>query len=135
MNKQQLSNFINQYTHCFKTYDLNALKNHYKLGCTLSTPDKLVLIETETDFACEFEQIFTQLKAANTANFLFSNISYTRLNTSTIVLGGTWVFSNNLKEAFAEFYACYHLIKENEKIKIISVVSHDISNAIVFAEK
>lgn len=130
-----LQSFIQGYLKCFKHYDIKALQNFYHLPCTLSTPDKLVQVTTNEKFEQEFLQIFTQLKQANTAQFRFSNISYTKVSNTFITLGGHWIFINDQQETFAEFFACYHLLKENDNIKIVNVISHEVENTVTFAEE
>lgn len=131
----KLQSFIQGYLECFKHYDIKTLQKYYCLPCTLSTPDKLVLVTTNEKFEQEFLQIFTQLKQANTVEFRFSNISYTKVNNEFITLGGHWVFINDQQETFAEFFACYHLLKENDNIKIVNVISHEVENTVTFTEK
>ena len=133
--KHQLKQFIQRYIACFAEYDLTTLQRFYQLPCTLSTPDKLVLVASTNDFEEEFSQIFAQLKEAQTAAFSFNEISFTQVSDSMIILGGHWRFKNAAQEPFAEFFACYHLIKKNDKLTIVNVMSHQVENAITFAEK
>ncbi|GHF01596.1 ketosteroid isomerase family protein [Thalassotalea profundi] len=133
--KQQLKSFIQNYISCFTQYDVKTLQNFYQLPCTLSTPDKLVLITSSEEFEEEFRQIFTQLKEANTAKFSFKDISFTQVNEAIIMLGGHWTFKDTKQDIFADFFACYHLVKENNKLNIVNVMSHEVENTVTFDEQ
>lgn len=133
MNKHKLQAFLQGYIQCFREYDLNALKTYYQLPCTLSTPEKLVLVTTDTEFEQEFSQIFTQLQEANTTALSFTDVSYTKITDAVATLGGQWRFICDQKTVFAEFFACYQLIEQNNKITIVNVMSHEIDNRVTFS--
>ncbi|XQW86518.1 hypothetical protein ACOYR1_07295 [Thalassotalea piscium] len=135
MLKQRLQRFCQGYVQCFKHYDIKTLQNYYQIPCTLSMPDNLILVSSEKIFEQEFLQIYTQLKDAGTTDFSFSDISYTQVNESLTLLGGKWRFFNSEQEIFAEFFACYHLFQEENKIIIVNVMSHEVDHSVTFTEK
>ncbi|MBB6542253.1 hypothetical protein [Thalassotalea piscium] len=133
--EEKLAVFFQGYITCFKDYDIDNLKKYYQLPCTLSTPDKLILVQSTEAFMQEFSEIFMQLKNANTNDFNFSQITYTEVNNALTVVGGQWTFINDQQEVFAAFFACYHILAENNSFKIVNVMSHEVENSVTFAEK
>jgi hypothetical protein len=127
---EKIVRLFNAYITAFKQYNLNDVVEFYHLPCTLHTPDKLVLLENEAECIKELENIFTQLKQANTRDILVSNASYTLVTDSVLLACVNWTFINEQGETFADFCAIYHLILIDNQLKIINVVSHELDNSI-----
>jgi hypothetical protein len=130
MINQQLDNLFQAYILAFKQYDLLAVQQCYQLPCSLHTPDKIAYIANDADFKQEFVDIFTVLKHANTQNITATNASYSLGVADTIDVCIDWAFIDGKNDVFTDFCAFYHLVKVEEQYKIISVVSHDLSNSV-----
>ena len=61
--------------------------------------------------------------------------SYSRVTSEVLLVSIEWDFIDSQGAVFADFCATYHLIQIKDELKIISVVSHDLSSAIVLAHK
>jgi NADH:ubiquinone oxidoreductase subunit C len=105
----------------------------YHLPCTLNTPDKIVLLESEQALVTEFTDIFAQLKQAQTKDIIGSNASFMQLTPSSspqlILVCIDWDFIDENNQTFADFSAFYHLIDIDGQLKIINVVSHELENS------
>jgi len=130
MKNQPLDNLFQEYISAFKQYDLSAVQHCYQLPCTLHTPDKIAYIADEASFKQEFEDIFTVLQHANTVNIVATKATYSLREGDTLDVCIDWAFIDDKKEVFADFCAFYHLVKVEQQYKIISVVSHDLSNSV-----
>jgi hypothetical protein len=130
MKNQQLDNLFQAYILAFKQYDLSAAQQCYQLPCTLHTPDKVAYLASDASFKQEFEDIFTVLRHANTQNIIATKATYSLGVVDTIDVCIDWAFIDDKEEVFADFCAFYHLVKVEEQYKIISVVSHDLSNSV-----
>ncbi|NQZ22708.1 MAG: hypothetical protein HRT53_11690 [Colwellia sp.] len=130
MKSKQLDHLFQAYISAFKHYDLSAVQACYQLPCTLHTPDKIAYIANNVSFKQEFDDIFTVLRHANTENIIATKATYSLGIDDTIDVCIDWAFIDKSKEVFADFCAFYHLVKVAEQYKIISVVSHDLSNSV-----
>ena len=130
MKNKQLDNLFQAYILAFKQYDLSAVQQCYQLPCTLHTPDKVAYLANNVNFKQEFDDIFTVLRHANTQNIIATKATYSLGVAETIDVCIDWAFIDDKKEMFADFCAFYHLVKVEEQYKIISVVSHDLSNSV-----
>jgi len=130
MINQKLVKLFNYYISAFKKYDLAELKQCYALPCTLHMPDKIVYLINDSDFEKEFIDIFTVLKHAKTQDILVTKASYNESFNGSIDVCIDWAFIDDNNEVFADFCAFYHLIVIENKLKIISVVSHDLTNSV-----
>jgi len=130
MKSKQLDKLFQAYILAFKQYDLSAVQQCYQLPCTLHTPDKVAYLANDISFKQEFDDIFTVLKHAKTENILATKATYSLGIAETIDVCIDWAFVDDTKEVFADFCAFYHLVKVAEQYKIISVVSHDLSNSV-----
>jgi len=130
MMNQQLVSLFQEYLSAFKEYDLAALKQCYSLPCSLHTPDKIAYLVNEFDFEQEFIDIFTVLQHAKTQNIIITKASYNESINGSVDVCIDWAFSNDEDEIFADFCAFYHVIIFENKLKIMNVVSHDLSNSV-----
>jgi hypothetical protein len=131
MKNKQLGNLFQEYISAFKEYDLSAVQQCYQLPCTLHTPDKIAYLTSDVSFKQEFDDIFTVLRHANTQNIIATKATYSLGLLDTIDVCIDWAFIDDKNEVFADFCAFYHLVKVEEQYKIISVVSHNLSNSVV----
>ncbi|MDP7592673.1 MAG: hypothetical protein QF552_08265 [Litorilituus sp.] len=138
MLKQKLEVLFGQYLNAFERYDLDKVCDCYHLPCTLNTPDKIVLINDVKQCEQEFSAIFTQLAQANTDKIIARKASYMHLNENLVIACIDWDFVDDKAQVFADFSAFYHIsvtYSDSAKItiqelKIINVVSHELSNSI-----
>jgi hypothetical protein len=130
MKNQQLDNLFQAYISAFKQYDLSAVKQCYQLPCTLHTPDKIAFLADDVSFKQEFDDIFTVLRHANTQNIIATRATYSIGIGESVDVCIDWAFIDDKKEIFADFCAFYHLVNVEGQYKIISVVSHDLSNSV-----
>ena len=118
------------YIAAFNRYDLNAVAACYHLPCTLHTPDKAVLLKNAKESQQEFSHIFTQLQQAKTSNIIARKASYSVVSEYLLLASIDWEFVDEQGEIFADFFAIYHLVLIDNELKIINVVSHDLSNSL-----
>ena len=125
--------FFTNYVTAFKNYDLSKVVACYHLPCTLNTPDKVVLLTAPKQCEQEFSDIFTQLQQAKTSNIIAKKASYSMITKALMLVCIDWDFIDGQGEVFADFCAIYHLILIEGELKIINVVSHDLSSTIELA--
>lgn len=125
-----LAQLYRHYIESFSRLDISAVKQCYVLPCTLSTPDKVVLLDNEETFEKEFSDIFNVLKQEDINGFKTSNASFSQINENLVVVSIDWQFLQGANNLFTEFTAIYHLTKLNDEFKIANVISQDISQAI-----
>jgi len=63
-NIDKIEKLFNEYLQAFLCYDLTHVSQCYQIPCTLSTPDKIVVITEPLMFEQEFNAIFEQLQSA-----------------------------------------------------------------------
>lgn len=129
MLKEKLEKLFSLYLAGFKKYDIEAVSECYHLPCTLHTHDRVVLLSEPAEFNREFDNIFAQLKLANTQNIVATRASYVNLTESLVLVCVDWDFINNQQEIFADFSAFYHVVVENDQASIVNVVSQDLSSS------
>lgn len=133
MLEQALIKLFKDYIKAFEHYSLEAALACYHLPCTLHTPDKIAYLANIEAFNHEFEQIFTVLKQAKTQRIIPTSASYNNAANSSIDVCIDWAFVDSNDEIFADFSAFFHVITLNGQLKIVSVVSHDLTNSVELA--
>ena len=126
----KIISLFNAYLAAFKAHELNDVIACYHLPCTLHTPDKVVLLNNSQESQQEFNDIFSQLKQAKTANIIATNASYSVITDNVLLVSIDWAFIDEQENIFADFCAVYHLILINNEWKIFNVVSHELSNSL-----
>ena len=132
--KDQLEILFRDYIAAFAQLDIDKVSQCYLMPCMLSTPDKVVLLNSNETFVKEFSQIFNLLKQEEISTFVARAASYDQISESTAVVCIEWQFMTEPNNLFTEFTAIYHLTKSGDKFKIISVVSQDISQSISLSQ-
>ncbi|MDG1752839.1 MAG: hypothetical protein P8I03_14460 [Thalassotalea sp.] len=130
INETALVNLFLRYTAAFKCYDLSTVKQCYQLPCTLHTPDKVVYLASEIDLEKEFIQIFTVLQNAKISDIKITKATFNVSVNGAIDMCIDWAFIDENNKVFTDFCAFYHLVEIEEQFKIISVVSHELSNSV-----
>lgn len=130
-----IENLFNDYLMAFKSYNLDSVVKCYHLPCTLNTPDKVVLLTSIAACRQEFADIFAQLKEAKTSKIIARKASYSLITENLLLAAIDWEFIDEQGEIFADFCAIYHLTLVNSELKIINVVSHDLSNSLTLAHE
>ncbi len=130
MQTKKIANLFNGYLSAFKTYDLDKVAACYHLPCTLHTPDKVVLLKNTKNCLQEFNDIFSQLQHAKTSEIIARKASYSLVTENLLFASIDWEFINGQGEIFADFCAIYHLVLVEDELKIVNVVSHDLSNSL-----
>jgi len=133
---QQIENLFNQYLTAFSAYDLDAVVACYHIPCTLHTPDKIVLVNSIDECRQELNDIFIQLKQANTAKIVARSASYMSINDDLLLACVDWEFIDKQGQVFADFCAYYHIIIVNsakQELAIVNVVSHELVNSLSLA--
>ena len=133
MLDKQLQLLFNNYLIGFKTYDIAKVEACYHLPCTLHTPDRVVLLTDKKMLQQEFADIFSQLQQTQTANIIPLNASYSVVNENLFLVCIDWQFMDQQQQIFTEFSAHYYLIKVNDELKIVNVVSHELNNSLNLA--
>ena len=129
MDKQRLETFYQDYLSALSLYDLNALSLCYQLPCTLTLPEKILVLENKKDFFQEFTAIFEQLKVACLKEIQVLNASFSEINKNLVLVSIDWAFIDKNDDVFADFCAFFHLAFVNAQYKIVSVSSHELASA------
>lgn len=129
-----IENFFSHYLTAFKRYNLNKVVACYHVPCTLNTPDKVVLLNDKKTCQQEFNDILFQLKNAKTSDIKVGEASYSLVTENLIVACVDWFFIDEQGEIFTDFCAIYHLAMVEGELKIINVISHELSNSIMLAQ-
>ncbi|GLX80117.1 hypothetical protein tinsulaeT_34570 [Thalassotalea insulae] len=130
MVTETLENLFNQYQAAFAGYQLSDVADCYHLPCTLSTPDNMVVVLQKQQLDQVLNEIFQQLKQAQTKEIKVLRASYTLVNDEIVLACVDWAFINAEQQIFADFSAFYHLIKEGNSYKIVSVSSQQLSQSV-----
>ena len=95
-------------------------------------------LPNEDVFKQEFIDIFTVLKHGNISKIIADKASFQYCHQNALDVCINWLFFDENNQLFTDFSAFYHLIKLNNKSqeswKIVSVVSHEIQNAVELSE-
>jgi hypothetical protein len=130
MLEQALIKLFKDYISAFEQYNFTAAQACYHLPCTLHTPDKIAYLSDSESFDKEFEEIFIVLEHAKTKKIIPTAASFNNSVNSSVDVCVDWAFIDDKGEVFADFTAFYHVIKIADQFKIVSVVSHDLSNSV-----
>ncbi len=130
MKASGLINLFQDYIAGFKSYNLNVIKNCYHLPCSLHTPDKIAYLVEDKDFEEEFLNIFLVLKQGNTKDIRVTKATFSEYIDGSVDVCIDWQFVDEKGEVFADFCAFYHVVNLEKNYKIISVVSHELSNSV-----
>lgn len=133
--KQKIEKLFIAYQQAFKSYDVEKVKGCYQTPCTLTTADKVIVINDQSSFEKEFNEIFAQLKSASTKDFAVTKASYQKLNESLILACIDWAFINENEEVFADFSAFYHIADQQGQLSIVNVMSHPLEQSAELAYK
>ena len=130
MKTKQIETLFEHYLVAFSHCDLDAVVACYHIPCTLHTPDNMVLVKNIDDCRQALNEIFIQLKQANTTKIVARNASYMSINDNLLLACVDWDFIDDQGQVFADFCAVYHITLLENEWKIINVVSHELSNSI-----
>ena len=133
---KQIETLFEHYLVAFSHCDLDAVVACYHIPCTLHTPDNMVLVKNIDDCRQALNEIFIQLKQANTTKIVARNASYMSINDNLLLACVDWDFIDDQGQVFADFCAYYHisiLDGPEQKLSIVNVVSHELSNSVPLA--
>lgn len=130
MLKNQLEALFNYYHKAFKRQNISDVLNCYHFPCTLVTPDRLVLLKNVKEAAQEFDQIFTSINDLDIHTFKALDSSFEHICDSIIAVNIHWQFFNTRNDIIADFFALYHILKNEQKLKIFQVISHEVESSI-----
>ncbi|MFT5812478.1 MAG: hypothetical protein ACI9VT_000212 [Psychroserpens sp.] len=130
MHKSAIENLFQRYTKAFYQQNMADTQQCYQLPCTLHTPDKVVLIDSDKVFEQEFLDIFTVLSHAEIKRFIALKASFNQLSKNLILACVDWQFIGPKDEVFTDFSAFYHLAFSEGQWRIFSVVSQELSQSV-----
>lgn len=130
MLAKQLQNLFAQYHQAFKAQNIGKTIACYHFPCTLITPDRLVLLSNIKQAEQEFTQIFAGINRVNITSFKALEASYESINENIIAVNVHWQFFDKNNEIIADFYALYHILKNEQQFKIFQVISHEVESSI-----
>ncbi|MBL4910657.1 MAG: hypothetical protein JKX78_11690 [Alteromonadaceae bacterium] len=130
---QQLQQLFNHYHQVFKAQNIDEVLGCYHLPCTLVTPDRLVVLNNKQAAEVEFKEIFTGINRLGIQSIKASEASYSVVNENVneniddaiIMVNIHWQFFTAEGEILADFAALYHIIKNQQQLKIFQVISHE----------
>lgn len=129
MSTKKIIHFFTEYLVAFKHYDLDKVVTSYHMPCTLHMPDEIVLLKNTKACQQALVNIFNQLQQEKTSDIIAKKSSYSVITDNVFLVSIDWVFIDEQGEVFTDFCAIYHLILLDNELKIINVVSHDLSNS------
>jgi len=135
MIKKKLQQFFKHYQQGFIHFNVNDVASCHHLPCTLNTPDKIVLLVEYADCIQEFNAIFVQLKAAKVINLEAKNTCYEKVSEQLYIVCIEWEFIDEQGDIFSDFTAVYHVLVVEELLKIVNVVSHELSNSLSLSQR
>ena len=130
----KLQELFKRYQNAFIHYDINEVSNCYHLPCTLNTPDKVVLLTSQSDCQQEFGAIFTQLKDAKTSDIIAKRASFEQISKQVYLVCIDWDFIDGQGQVFADFTAIYHVLDNDDTLRIINVISHELDSSLTLTE-
>ena len=122
----ELASLFSDYINAFAQCSMAGVKSCYQLPCVMSTPEKLLLINNESSFEQEFDQIFSMVRNSNLTAFKVNAASFEEINQDTALVAIDWEFIDNANNVFTQFTAIYHLTNSPSGFKIFNVISHDV---------
>lgn len=125
-----IEDFFENYLLAFKSFEVEKLVGYYCLPCALNTPEQIVLLTSIEECNVEISKIFKQLQQEKTNEIHVERASYSQVTDKIIFVNVDWKFVNEQGEVFANFCAIYHLVEISSQLKIINVVSHEITNSL-----
>ena len=128
MLTETIQKSLNRLQKGFYHFDLVMVMDCYHLPCTLNTPEKISVINTQAELKSEINRIFEQLRHECFARFELNNTSYMQLTENLSFATINWKFFDKSNQIFSEFSAFYHLSVKDKKLKIINATSHQICN-------
>lgn len=134
MDKIKLQTLFKRYQQAFLSYDIDALSCCYHLPCTLNTPDKVVLLASQSDCHKEFTTIFTQLKQAKISEIVVKKACFEKISQQVYLVCIDWDFIDEQGVVFADFTAIYHVLYDDSTVKIINVISHELDSSLMLTE-
>jgi len=126
----QLQQLFNDYHQAFRDQNITKVLACYHLPCTLVTPDRLVLLTNISEASAEFEQIFSGLNSLAIHSFKALSASYGKITDNIIAANVHWQFVDQSNTIIADFCALYHIVKCEQQLKIVQVISHENEQAI-----
>jgi len=130
MYKLAIEQLFQRYLTAFHQQNMVDTRKCYQLPCTLHTPDKVVLIDSDKVFEREFLDIFTVLSHAKITRFVALKASFSVLSENLMLACIDWQFIDSEGEVFTDFSAFYHLALHDEQWQIFNVVSQELSQSI-----
>ncbi len=131
----KLQQLFQQYIKAFQQFDLQSVVDCYAFPCTLTTPDKIVLLKSSTDAEDEFTNIFSWMKQDNASQIGVISASYHEYSSNLAVANIHWQFQGEQNQILAEFAALYHIDITGKYAKIMHVVSHEIDSSVDLEKK
>ena len=135
MIEKKLQQLFQQYIKAFQHYDLESVVRCYAFPCTLTTPDKVVLLNSADDAKSELSEVFSWMQQDNATKIGVLSASYHQYSSTLVVANIQWQFVNAQAQVIAEFAALYHLDVTSEQAKIVHVVSHEIAGTVDLEKK
>lgn len=128
--EDEFKKLFSLYQTAFLQQDMDKLAHCYHIPCTLTTPDKFILLNDKSEFIAEFSAIFEQLKQAGVEKIIAKNSSFKPLYQSMYLVSIDWEFIDENEQVFTDFTAYFYLNRSEEEFKIINVTSHETEGAI-----
>jgi len=134
MKKIEIQQLFKRYQEAFINYDIDELSSCYHLPCTLNTPEQMTLLTSDDDCQKEFGTIFSQLKDANINSVTSKQASFLKMSEQLYLVCIEWDFIDEQGEVFADFAAVYHVLDNDNALKIVNVTSHDLECSLSLPE-
>ena len=134
VTQQQLIELFQMLAQSLADSELSKARRCYHLPCTLSTPDNVMLLTTETEFSEVYQAIFEQLKDQQLSGFKMLNSTYQKLTETVFLVNIDWQFFSDDEQLITEFAAIYHVSVIDKQVKIINAVSQDISQSLALSQ-
>jgi len=123
-NTNNITQLFSAYVDAFENFDIESALACYQIPCSLSMPDELKILQDKSELTNEFDDIFTQLKGLGFSRVIAHQASYQAINSDLILAIVHWQFFDQQGQMFTDFTALYHLIRDEESLRITNVISH-----------
>ena len=130
MHKSAIELLFQRNLKAFQQQNMADIRTCYQLPCTLHTPDKVVLIDSDKVFEREFLDIFTVLSHADVKRFNVLKASFSELSENVMLACVDWQLIAANEEVFTDFSAFYHLVLCDGQWRICNVVSQELSQSV-----
>lgn len=123
MDSIDIEQFFTRLTRAFISSDLNAMRLLHTEKASFSSPDTILLANSDQEFNDVFSQGAALIQQENISGITVSNGQWQQLSDNIVIASLDWRLFDQANNLFTEFRAIYHLTNTNGQFKICSTQS------------